>query len=277
MYLPRILSIAASSAIFIIAIAAASFSLHGEWHRPQRVKNYRSPSFWKSILDPIFTFIITTGLSISLLICSILWNEAWIEIFLLLFGRFLLMRQAAFLWKFVPSLQGQFGSSTNAATLMKYFRWILIHISGGLFGLSVVIVIQVARNKYRNTMLKYGLISFASEFLALSVIYTYLIWRTWWARARARASIYCRLVLPLFIAVLGSLSAFILCFLKPGDQISWVMALWIHFGTASLWLLRSIAIGVHGFLSRRGRPSASSAQLIVPPRTPGFDRLEENV
>lgn len=235
----RIVSITASAVILVIAIAAVLFALHFEWHRYKEIRKCRPSSFWKSILDPGITFVITAGLSISLLICSISWDEKWIEILLLLFGRFLLMRQvstlyirthrlntdqsqAIFLWRLLPCIQIE---SRPGSALFKYLRWIIICVSGGLFGFSLFIVVEVARTQYRDTILEYGLKSFAGEFLGLSISYAYL---TCYSRHPGTSlSRYYGLILAILTAVLGCLSAFILCLLKPGHRISWVSALWV--------------------------------------------------
>jgi hypothetical protein len=163
----------------------------------------------------------------------------------------------------------------------------------------VFIVYKVVRYQRREG-LKLSLILFAGELLGLSVVYACLIWRTW--RTRTRLSGRYQLVLALVVSLLGCLSAFILCFLEPGDRINWISALWvstsnnksclvvtnkgqIHFGTVALWLIRSIIIGLRSFGCGtwlrnslvHPRRTSDDVELVVPrrPRAQGFNELED--
>jgi hypothetical protein len=152
--------------------------------------------------------------------------------------------QAGFLWRLLPELGLSSDKVNDLAKYLrwiwiyisiseestikyfvKYLRWVIICVSGGLFGLSVFITVQVARIQHREAMLKHGLISFASEFLGLSILYVCLVWYT--RREGVKSSQSYQLGLAFVTAVLGCLSASILLFLEPGHRISWVLALWV--------------------------------------------------
>ena len=94
MDLLRAFSITASSVTLALSIAAFAFASHSEWHEQKRTLQRQHYPWSKAFLlvDLAVYCVTTIGLSISLLVCSIFWNERWIEIFLLLFGRVLLIR-----------------------------------------------------------------------------------------------------------------------------------------------------------------------------------------
>ncbi|MAD86122.1 MAG: hypothetical protein CL912_24445 [Deltaproteobacteria bacterium] len=95
MYIPRTISIIASSFTLAIVIIAFAFFSHFEWHQYKQTRQYRPPS-WEYILSILITAVTSTaimGFSISLLLFSVSYNEKWIEVLLLLSGRVLLMQQ----------------------------------------------------------------------------------------------------------------------------------------------------------------------------------------
>ena len=94
MYIPRTISIIASSFTLAIVIIAFAFFSHFEWHQYKQTRQYRPPS-WEYILSILITAVTSTaimGFSISLLLFSVSYNEKWIEVLLLLSGRVLLMQ-----------------------------------------------------------------------------------------------------------------------------------------------------------------------------------------
>ena len=93
MYLPRILSITASVATLVIA--AVALASHYEWHQYKEMRKHHHVLPWYALSDLVVTFVATVGFSTSLLAYSISWNERQIEILLLLFGRFLLMKHVS--------------------------------------------------------------------------------------------------------------------------------------------------------------------------------------
>lgn len=93
MDLLRALSIAASSATLALSLVLFACASYSKWHQHERVP---STFLWgKGFWNLIIHCVVTVGLGICLLVFSIKWNERWIEIILLLFGRFLLIRQVS--------------------------------------------------------------------------------------------------------------------------------------------------------------------------------------
>jgi len=94
MYMPRTISILASSFIIAVVIIAIAFFSHFEWHQYKEHRKYHPPT-WKYIFSILITAVTSTaimGFSISLLVFSISYDEKWIEVLLLLSGRVLLMQ-----------------------------------------------------------------------------------------------------------------------------------------------------------------------------------------
>ena len=95
MYSLRIVSITAASTTLIISIAAVTIASFHERNQYQEMRRNYHVFPWYALLDLAVTFVATIGFSISLLVYSIFWNEKWIEILLLMFGRFLLIKQVS--------------------------------------------------------------------------------------------------------------------------------------------------------------------------------------
>jgi hypothetical protein len=95
MYVPRAISIIASSFTLAMVITVISLVSHFKWHQYRQTCQYHPPS-WEYVLSIFITVVTSTaimGFSISLLVFSVSYNEKWIEVLLLLSGRVLLMKK----------------------------------------------------------------------------------------------------------------------------------------------------------------------------------------